>query len=151
MVVINRGFGGSTIADCVHYADRIVIPYKPRMVVLRAGTNEISVGGKTPEEVADDFKAFAEKVQARLPDTKIAFWSMAPAVKARAIWGRQSKANELIKAYIATGKNMVYVDVATSTLSPDGKPRADLYEADGMHFNAEGFKISAKLLRPYLE
>ena len=28
--VINRGFGGSEIADSVFYADQIVIPYRPR-------------------------------------------------------------------------------------------------------------------------
>src|SRR5512136_3175724 len=32
--VINRGFGGSRIDDVVYYADRIVIPYHPRAVVL---------------------------------------------------------------------------------------------------------------------
>src|SRR5689334_23351105 len=35
--VINRGFGGSEIADSTYFADRIVIPYQPRLVVLYAG------------------------------------------------------------------------------------------------------------------
>lgn len=149
LVVINRGFGGSFIADCVFYADRIVIPYKPRIIVLRAGGNEIAAG-KAPDEVADDFKAFAEKVRAKLPDTKIVFWSMTPSVKRLANWQRESKANELIKAYIAAGKNMAYIDATKSTLGPDGKPRPDLF-TDGLHFNAEAYKISAKLIRPHLE
>ena len=28
--VINRGFGGSEILDCTHFADRIIFPYEPR-------------------------------------------------------------------------------------------------------------------------
>lgn len=149
LVVINRGFGGSFIADCVYYADRIVTPYKPRIIVLRAGGNEIAAG-KTPQEVADDFKAFAENVHAKLPDAKIVYWSMTPSVKRLTNWEREAKANELIKAYIATGKNMVYIDAAKSTLGPDGKPRPELF-TDGLHFNSEAYKISAKLIRPYLE
>lgn len=149
LVVFNRGFGGSFIADCVYYADRIVIPYKPRIIVLRAGGNEIAAG-KTPEKVADDFKAFAEKVRANLPDTKIAYWSMTPSVKRVANWDREAKANDLIQSYIATGKNLVYIDATKSTLGADGKPRPDLFK-DGLHFNAEAYKISAKILRPYLE
>jgi len=47
LAVINRGFGGSHIADCVFYADRIVIPSKPRMIVFRAAGNDIQAG-KTP-------------------------------------------------------------------------------------------------------
>src|SRR5688572_8430374 len=48
--VINRGFGGSQLADSVYYADRIVIPYRPRTVVLYAGDNDLN-SGKTPEVV----------------------------------------------------------------------------------------------------
>src|SRR5688572_3579536 len=42
--VLNRGFGGSQIVDATHFAERIVIPYAPRMVVLRAGGNDIHAG-----------------------------------------------------------------------------------------------------------
>src|SRR5581483_3337547 len=58
---INRGFGGSELADSVAYADRIVIPYHPRLVVLYAGDNDLSAG-KTPETVTADFRAFCAKV-----------------------------------------------------------------------------------------
>ena len=35
--VINRGFGGSQIADSTHFATRIIFPYHPRLIVFRAG------------------------------------------------------------------------------------------------------------------
>lgn len=149
LVVINRGFGGSTIADCVFYAERIVIPYRPRIIVLRSGGNDIAAG-KTPERVAEDFRAFEEKVHAKLPDTRIAFWSMSPSVKRLANWKRCRKGNELIKAYIGKGRNMVYIDAANVTLGPDGKPRPELFK-DGLHFNREAYKMVAKVIRPYLE
>ena len=60
--VINRGFGGSQIADCTYFADRIVIPYKPSAIILHAGSNDL-VAGKSPERVCADFKAFVQKVR----------------------------------------------------------------------------------------
>src|SRR5690242_4123501 len=54
---INRGFGGSQLADSVHFAPRIVLPYEPRVVVLYAGDNDLAAG-KTPEQVHADFRAF---------------------------------------------------------------------------------------------
>ena len=42
--IINRGFGGSELADAVRYVDRIVIPYEPRLVVVYSGDNDISGG-----------------------------------------------------------------------------------------------------------
>src|SRR5437899_1435335 len=32
--VINRGFGGSHLSDSVAFVERIVIPYKPKLVLL---------------------------------------------------------------------------------------------------------------------
>ncbi len=58
---INRGFGGSQLADAVRYADRIVIPYAPAVVVLYAGDNDLAAG-KSPEQVSGDFRQFAAKV-----------------------------------------------------------------------------------------
>ncbi|MFA5193995.1 MAG: C69 family dipeptidase [Verrucomicrobiia bacterium] len=148
--VINRGFGGSHIADCVFYADRIVIPYRPRVIVFRTGGNDIQ-SGKSPEEVAADFKAFAEKVHAKLPDTRIVYWPMTPSVARLANWNRENKGNQLIKAYINAGKNMVYIDAAEATLGPDGKPRAELFKKDGLHFNDAAYKMFTPIIRPYLK
>ena len=67
--VINRGFGGSQLADSVVLADRIVIAYAPKMVLLYAGDNDIAAG-KTPEQVFSDFKRFVEKVHSELPKTR---------------------------------------------------------------------------------
>src|SRR5690606_21985724 len=61
--VINRGFGGSQIAESVEFAHRIILPYRPSMVVLYAGENDIRAG-KSPEEVAGDFVAFVETISA---------------------------------------------------------------------------------------
>src|SRR5882757_8071380 len=68
--VINRGFGGSQIADSVNFAERIVIPYAPRAVFLRAGGNDLNAG-KSVAEVFDDYKAFVAKIHAKLPGTDI--------------------------------------------------------------------------------
>src|ERR1700756_1914561 len=48
---INRGFGGSQSVDAVRYVDRIVIPYRPRIVVYYAGDNDIEANVPA-EEIA---------------------------------------------------------------------------------------------------
>jgi hypothetical protein len=119
------------------------------MIVFRAGGNDINAG-KTPEQVADDFKTFVEKIHAKLPDTRIAYWPMTPSIARLKNWDRDKKGNELIKKYITSGKNMVYIDSAEATLGPDGKPRAELFKKDGLHFNEEAYKMFTAIIRPYL-
>src|SRR5947209_3332897 len=89
--VINRGFGGSEIVDSTHFADRIIFPCHPRMVLLRAGGNDINAG-KSPEQVFADFKEFVAAMQAKLPETDIVFISLCPSV---ARWRQAGKEKAL--------------------------------------------------------
>ena len=77
--VINRGFGGNEIVDCMHFADRMIFPYQPRMVVLRAGGNDLW-GGKTPEQVFHDFQDFVTTMKSRLPQAQIVFIGLSPSI-----------------------------------------------------------------------
>lgn len=147
--VINRGFGGSQIIDSAAFADRIVIPYKPKMIVLLAGGNDLNAG-KSPEQVCADFKAFVSKIRAALPGERIAFMAINPSPKRAAQIDKQRQANQLIRDYIATEHGIDFVDIFTPLLDSDGKPREDLVIADKLHPNAEGYKIRAELLRPHL-
>jgi lysophospholipase L1-like esterase len=147
---INRGFGGSQIADSVFYADRIVIPYRPRLIVLRAGGNDIHAG-KTPEQVAADFQAFVEQVRAKLPDVRIAYMTINATPSRWANVEREKEANQLIMAYIAAGKNLDYIDTFDATLGADGKPREELFVKDRLHFNDEGYKVLAAIVRKHLK
>lgn len=148
--VINRGFGGSQIADVTYFADRIVVPYKPKLIVLQSGGNDINAG-KSSEQVADDFKAFVVKVRAVLPETRIVYFSMQPAPARWSQADKQKRGNQLIKDHIAAGKNMAYLNAWDAFVGPDGMPREELFVADKLHHNAEGYKVRAELVRPYLD
>ena len=148
-VIINRGFGGSQIADATYYADRIIIPCKPRLVVLGAGSNDLNAG-KTPEQVAADFEAFVEKVRAALPDTRIAFISITPAPARATQLEKQRKANQLIKKHISTGKDLDYINLFDALLGPDGQPREDLCVEDRLHPNAAGYQLRVEVMRLHL-
>jgi lysophospholipase L1-like esterase len=138
--VINRGFGGSEIADAVKYAERIVLPYRPRIVVVFAGGNDINAG-KTPEQVAGDFKALAAKIHGALPKTKVYYLSLFPNVKRRAQDEKCVKVNELIHAFIKADERLGYVDTAAKMRAADGGPRPELLRDDGLHMNDDGYKI----------
>jgi lysophospholipase L1-like esterase len=148
--VLNRGFGGCHIADCKYFADRIVIPYQPRLIVFRAGGNDIA-DGMSPEQVRDDFRAFVEKVRAKLPGVRIAYLPINATPSRWANVVREKKANQLIKDYVSQGKNLDYIDAWDATMGGDGKPRAELFGNDRLHFNAKGYKILASEVRPHLK
>jgi len=147
--VIRRGFGGSELADSVFYADRIVLAYRPRTIVLYAGENDISAG-KAPEAVAADFEAFRAKVFAALPRVRLIYLAMKPSPSRWAIHEKLARGNALIAAACARDPRCTFVDVWPAMLDTAGQPRHELFREDRLHMNHDGYLIWARLLAPLL-
>jgi len=148
-VVIKRGFGGSRLSDCVRHLDRLVINYQPRLVMLYAGDNDLAEGG-TPNDILDRFKAFAQGVHRRLPETRVAFISIKPSPARRALIARARAANRLVQEYADTHPRVDYIDVFTPMLTADGSPRRDLFRKDALHLNQAGYALWRSLIRPFV-
>ena len=149
--VINRGFGGSQIEDSTHFVERIVVPYEPSAVVFYAGDNDINAG-KSAETVAADFKAFAKKIDERLPNTVLLFISIKPSPSRWKHIETQRAANKLISDYCeecCCGPG--FVDVVKPMLGAGGQPREELFVKDRLHMSADGYTIWNATLRPKLE
>ncbi len=147
---VNVGFGGSQTADATHFAPRIVLKYKPRLIVFYSGDNDLA-GGKTPETVAADFKDFVAVVHKELPKTKIVLVSVKPCPLRWKLFDTQKKTNELLEAFCKTDDTLKFVDVVKPMLGEDGKPRGGLFVEDGLHLSDEGYKVWAGLLKPSLK
>jgi len=148
--VINRGFGGSQIEDSTYFADRIVIPYNPRMIVLYAGDNDLAAG-KTPEKVFADYKDFVGKVRQQLPKVPIAYISIKPSLARWQLTDQIKATNTLIRSYASHNKNLVFIDVFPAMLGADGRPRPELYVKDGLHMTPEGYAVWKAIVAPYLK
>ncbi len=147
--VINRGFGGSQIVDATHFADRIIFPYAPSMILLRAGGNDLWAG-KSPEQVFADFQEFVKTVRARLPQADIVFISLSPSIARWKQADQEKTLNRMVEDYARGQPHLKYLETYPVVLGPDGKPRPELFVADQLHFNAEGYRLLAERVRPCL-
>jgi lysophospholipase L1-like esterase len=145
--VINRGFGGNQIVDSTHFAERMIFPYAPRLIVLRAGGNDIHAG-KSPEQVFAEFKEFVATVHGKLPKTEILYISQPPTI---ARWEERDALktlNALVAAYVKTDSRLKYVETYDTTLDSKGQPRPELFVEDKLHFSPEGYKVMVERVRP---
>lgn len=147
--VINRGFGGSQIVDSAHFADRIIFPYAPKAVFLRAGGNDLWAGN-SPEEVFADFTNFAAVVHSKLPETDLYFIAQSPSLARWSQHEKEKTLNTLVKEFVAQKPRLKYIETYSIVLGDDGQPRPDLFVADKLHFNAAGYKLLAEAVRPDL-
>jgi lysophospholipase L1-like esterase len=147
--VINRGFGGSRLEDLVFFAPKIVVPYRPKTIVVYSGENDIEAG-QSAENALADFNAFIDIRDARLPGTPVIYLSMKPSLLRWSIWPEMKRANALIAAEAMRRKRVIFVDVAEKMLGTDGKPLSDIFVSDGLHLNAKGYAIFREAVLPHV-
>jgi lysophospholipase L1-like esterase len=147
--IINRGIDSFETSDLVYFTDRLVLTYKPRLIILHVGGNDVH-NGKTPDQVLADFKAFVAKVRSVQPDVPIAFSSMTPGPGRWDEADKRKETNQTIKDYIATQPHLLFINLWDAMLTADGKPREDLWVADRVHPNHKGYLLRVKIMRPIL-
>jgi lysophospholipase L1-like esterase len=147
--VINRGFGGSALPDSTYYADRIVWPYKPRLIVMYAGENDVN-DGATPDQLLASFQAFVARARQGVPGVPIVYISLKPSIARFALWPTMKVANDKIRAWAATQKNIRFVDITLGMVDAQGKPRPELFRPDGLHMVPAGYALWIAALKPVL-
>lgn len=149
--IINRGFGGSSLTDLIRYAPDVIFPYKPKQIVIYCGENDFA--GDTslyPSQVAQRFFDLFNLIRSRYKKVPIAYISMKPSPSRRHLMSRFNVANVMIKNFLKKKKKTDYIDVYKAMLNENGQPKEEIFLADQLHMNAEGYKIWKKIIEPYL-
>ena len=147
--VINRGFGGSQMNHLNYYRNRIVHKYKPKIIVVYEGDNDIAAG-LTAGQVLEDYEDFIAYVEDTLPNAKVCFIAIKPSVRREALWPTMSEVNQEMRQRAETQANLCFFDIGPPMLSETGGPRSELFVSDGLHLNSEGYKIWTAAIRSRL-
>jgi len=149
--IINRGFGGSTLADLLRYEEDVIFKYNPKEIVIYCGENDVASSDTiTAKTVYNRFTTLFSEIRAVYPNVQVVFISLKPSPSR---WHMRDKAiatNEMIENYLKKQKNAEFIDVWKPMLGPDGKPRQELFVEDNLHMNAKGYAIWQKLIQPTL-
>ena len=147
---VNHGFGGSQIADSVKHFQRLVTPLAPKSIVFYAGDNDLA-GGKSPEQVAQDFREFHVLVRKALPEAKLIFIPIKPSPSRWKLIDKQRDANRRIRELLAQDPKSSIVEIERPMLGDDGQPRAELYRDDKLHLTPAGYELWTSLLAPFVK
>jgi lysophospholipase L1-like esterase len=134
----------------VTHIDLLVIKHQPRVVVFSAGDNDLAAG-KTPQQVADEFKTFVAKLRAARPATMVAFIGIKPSIQRWGLIQKIRDANALIREYCDADDRLGFVDGDGPMLGWDAQPRKDLFIQDGLHLSPKGYELWTALVRPFVE
>lgn len=150
-VIINRGFGGSSLPHVIEYAGEIIIPYKPRQVVIYCGENDFMNDTVTSEIVTNRFITLFSELRKEIPRAEIVFVSMKPSPSRQHLMREINAANTSIRDFLKTKRRTAFVNIWEEMLDEDGAPRKELFLKDMLHMNEDGYAIWQKAIKPYLK
>jgi lysophospholipase L1-like esterase len=138
---VNLGFGGSTLAACTWFFDRVMVGYEPKRLILYAGDNDLG-DGRHPEEVFIFFQELAARVTRRFGSLPCYFISLKPSINRSNLIDQFKYTNDLISTEIKNNHpNWQWIDIFSAMLDVNGRPDAGFYLGDGLHLNKKGYQL----------
>jgi len=150
--VMQRGFGGATMADFNHYSDRIIKPH-PFKAILVFVANDITGGenDRTPRELLNLYKILAGSVEERNPGTPLFWIETTPTPSRWDAWPEVSRANRMIEKYCSGNTGLYYIGTADAFLNEAGLPDSTLFRNDMLHLNRKGYRLWSEILLDALD
>jgi lysophospholipase L1-like esterase len=148
--VLNRGFGGSFMSELLFYTDTVIVQCHPEKIFIYEGDNDIAVG-KKPREIIIDAGKLVDLIHKKLPQTSICFIAAKPSISRWALKDIYLDFNRQLKEFTTTKPRVFYLDMWNMMMDAEGKPRADIFLADGLHMNRVGYDIWKSEVRKFLK
>ncbi|MDQ7948832.1 MAG: GDSL-type esterase/lipase family protein [Pedobacter sp.] len=148
-VIVNRGFGGSSLPNVIDHVGDVVFPYAPKQVVIYCGENDFG-GGASVDEVVSRAKKLIDTIRSQYPKVYIAYISIKPSPSRVKYLPMMKEANQKIEALVKGLKRAVFINTADSMYDADGTIKKDIFLSDNLHMNAKGYEIWKGIMEPYL-
>jgi lysophospholipase L1-like esterase len=151
-IILNRGFGGSSLPHLIRYAEDVIFKYHPKQIVIYCGENDLTGGNQvTGQTVFERFRELYSLIRSRLPKVPIVYVSMKPSPSREKYLPAMEEGNRLIRKFCKKKKRTEFADVFHSMLTPEGKIRPDIFASDNLHMNEKGYTIWQPIIEPYLK
>ena len=149
-MIINRGFGGSSLPHVINYANDIIFPYHAKQVVIYCGENDFT-GNTIADVVVARVQKLFDLIRSNDPKTHIAFISIKPSPSREKKLPQMKEANEKIANMMKRMKRAKFINTADAMYNADGTIMKDIFTSDMLHMNAKGYAIWQKIIEPYLK
>ena len=141
--IINRGFGGASLPEIIHYYDDVIKKHNASMMLVYC---DIDVEqGRSPEFTVNAFKELIDRIEQDFPATPVLLLSMKPTLiddfLGRDVRKNKLLSNQLLKEYAESKATLNFVDISSSMIGDNGRLKDDIFISDGMHLNPLGYEL----------
>ena len=142
---INLGFGGATLEACVYYFERIILPHKPRSLVIYAGDNDIG-NHYDSNKVVELYIELLQKIDRHLPGIPVTLISIKCSPARLKMRKTIETTNIQLERLAKTRPNTQYIDLFSTLLDQEGEVKENLFDGDKLHLTKKAYELWTKRL-----
>lgn len=146
--ILNTGFGGSQTSDLLKHLQPLVLSYKPKMVFIYEGDNDINFN-KSPNRVIRITRKIIDTIWQHYPDTRIVLISAKPSIVRWDLKKRYIKLNRKLKEFADQSPQIAFANVWDIMLKNEVIDES-LFVEDGLHMNQKGYDLWYEVIKPFL-
>ncbi len=151
-IIVNRGFGGSSLKDLMYYSTDLLKPYHPRQIIIYCGENDFSADPLlSSKQVFERYKHFYKTVRSYYPEIPVSYVSIKMSPSRKNLWKQFAETNSRIEKFMKKQKNASYIDITKGMEDGSGNVREDIFLNDMLHMKPSGYQIWANIIDPYLK
>ena len=88
---------------------------------------------------------------AKLPEARLIYVAIKPSLARWQLAPEMRSANALIEASAEGEPRLTFLDIDAPMIGDDGRPRPELFVADGLHLSDDGYRLWTDLLAPHFD
>ena len=148
IVSYNHGIGGTTIEEWDNKLNqRLVFPYKPKMVVYYVGINNVINSKQDAATIWNNLKNFFDHTHAALPDTKVQYIMMNLIPGYKTYFDTINSVNANVVEYQKSNTWLTLINPGTALLKENGEPNAAYFRTDGLHLSYYGYVVWGDIIK----
>ena len=148
IVSYNHGIGGTTIEEWTNKLNqRLVYPYKPKMVVYYVGINNVINSKQDATTIWNNLKTFFDKTHQDLPNTKVQYIMMNLIPGYTTYFNVINTVNAKVVEYQKSNSWLTLINPGTALLKENGEPNAAYFRTDGLHLSYYGYVVWGDIIK----
>ena len=148
IVSYNHGIGGTTIEEWDNKLNqRLVFPYKPKMVVYYVGINNVINSKQDAGTIWNNLQNFFNHTHEALPNTKVQYIMMNLIPGYKGYFDTINTVNAQVVEYQKNNPWLTLINPGTALLKENGEPNAAYFRTDGLHLSYYGYVVWGDIIK----
>lgn len=142
---LNYGFGGSTIASCLWFFERVFSNLNPSSIVIYAGDNDLG-DQRHPEEVYMFTLELLRRIRMKFGSIPVFYISIKPSPQRNHLLKSIDFTNSLIKSTQSEDDKFIFIDIFNHFLIDENTVNGSYFDNSGLHLNKSGYDLLSNII-----